>query len=124
MKMLMRLMGAVLILPLFVGCGGGDDGNEEAAENEPDAPGIIEQAVSAPVEYLGAVNQANKYSRNQVAEANVKHAVKTFRAMEGRWPNQLKELVDNGYLPKAPELPRGFRWHYDPRTGTVSTVAQ
>jgi hypothetical protein len=80
--------------------------------------------LTAPVDYLGAVNDARKRSVATLDLASVRQAVQLFQAAEDRLPADLNELVSSGYLAKLPALPAGQRLEYDPQTGGVRVVAK
>lgn len=71
----------------------------------------------APVDYLGAVNQAQRSSENRIALLGVQQAIGQFQIMENRLPQNLGELVAKGYLPRLPKAPKGFSIAYDAQTG-------
>jgi len=81
-------------------------------------------ALSAPVDYLGAVNDARKRSVATLDLASVRQAVQLFQATEERLPASLNELVTSGYLAKLPALPAGQQLAYDPQTGAVRVAAK
>ena len=43
---------------------------------------------------------------------------------EGRFPNDLKELVEKKYMPVVPTPPAGSKLDYDAKAGTVKIVSQ
>ncbi|MDP6679845.1 MAG: hypothetical protein QGG72_13210 [Verrucomicrobiota bacterium] len=51
--------------------------------------------------------------------ANIQNAIKQFKAVEGRNPKTLNELVTEGYFPRPPRPPRGMKYTYNPKTGQV-----
>ena len=79
--------------------------------------------LTAPVDYLGAVVQAKKYSEKQIDLAYLNQAIQQFNAGEGRLPKDLKELMPN-YIGKMPQAPYGSKIVYDPSTGVVKVVKQ
>ena len=80
--------------------------------------------LTAPVDYLGAINQAQKVAVKQVDLASVKQAIQLFNAQEDRNPKDLTEIVTKHYLPRLPQLPPGMKYHYDATSGAVSVVKQ
>ena len=46
-------------------------------------------------------------------------AVQAFRAVKGRYPESLQELVDEQFIAAIPPAPQGKRIVYDGATGTV-----
>jgi hypothetical protein len=79
--------------------------------------------LTAPVDYLGAVNAAQKQAANVVALTSLQQGIQAFQAGEDRLPANLQELVSEGYLPRLPDTPRGFGFDYNPRSGQVRLVA-
>ena len=84
----------------------------------------VDDTVSAPVNYVGATMQAEKYSQKQIDLAYVNQAIQQFQAGESRLPKDLKELVDMHYLGKIPEAPFGYKIVYDATAGTIKVVKQ
>lgn len=107
---------AAVAVGLVAGCG--DSSKPGSAAN------TVSNAVTTPVNYLGAVGQAQKYSEKQIDLAQVTKAVQQFQAGEGRWPKSLQELVDEKYLTKIPVPPAGYKLVYNPANGAVSVVKQ
>jgi len=78
---------------------------------------------TAPVDYLGAVAQAQKYAVKTIDVSYINQAIQLFNAQEGRLPKDLNELVPN-YVGKLPKPPYGTKLVYDAATGTVKVVKQ
>ncbi len=110
-----------LLLCLFLGgCSGGDEAAtapENIAETTKEG-----NPLTAPVDYLGAVNQAQKSSARKLNLMGIQQAIQQFQVMEDRLPQTLREVVSSGYISRLPEMPKGQSLHYDPRTGVVSQV--
>lgn len=85
---------------------------------------VGENPLSAPADYLGAVNAAHKSAVRTVDITSVSKAIQMFEVSEGRYPNDLNELVTQQYLPRLPALPAGMKYSYDPNTGQVKAVPQ
>ena len=83
----------------------------------------VSNAVTAPVNYLGAVVEAKKHSEKVIDVAYINQAIQLFQASEGRLPKDLQELVPN-YIGKVPEAPLGSKLVYDATAGTVKVVKQ
>lgn len=79
--------------------------------------------LTAPVDYLGAVGAAQKHAQKVADLVPLQQAVQAFLAGEDRLPAHLGELVTEGYLPRLPDVPRGSRLEYNPRTGQVRMIA-
>ncbi len=80
--------------------------------------------MTAPVDYLGAINKARQSAVKTVGAVSLDQAIKTYYAQENRYPKNLEELVSSGVLPKLPEPPNGMRFDYDPTNGLVKVVPQ
>jgi len=109
------LILAALSLPL-AGCGDNSKSSKVVKE--------VDNAVSAPVNYVGATVQAEKYSQKQIDLAFVNQAIQQFQAGEGRLPKDLAEMVALHYLAKIPEAPYGYKIVYDPAVGAIKVVKQ
>ena len=79
--------------------------------------------ITAPVDYIGAVGQAQKYAVKTIDVSYLNQAVQLFNTQEGRLPKDLNELVPN-YVGKLPATPYGTKLDYDPNTGQVKVVPQ
>ena len=75
--------------------------------------------IAAPVEYLGAIGQAQQRAVKTIDTISLDSAVKQFYAAEDRFPKDLKELVTKGYIREIPNPPNGMKINYDPVTGVV-----
>lgn len=84
----------------------------------------VDNVVSAPVNYVGATVQAEKYSQKQIDLAFVNQAIQQFQAGEGRLPKDLEEMVALHYLGKIPEAPYGYKIIYDATAGSIKVVKQ
>jgi hypothetical protein len=115
MKMLWST--GLLAVVLSVGCGGKPKETPAPATNA--ASG---NPLTAPVDYVGAVGQAQKTAAKVVDLVQVQQALRQFQAGEGRNPATLEELVKEGYLAALPKLPAGLKLDYNPATGQVKAV--
>ncbi len=99
----------------LAGCGGetAPKSNSQTADKEGNP-------LTAPVDYLGAVNQAKKSADKKLSLIGLQKAIQQFQASEGRLPRNLQEVVSFGHIARLPEAPKGFRLVYDPQTGIVS----
>jgi uncharacterized lipoprotein YajG len=114
-------MKKFLLLPLaagllLAGC-------EKASQKTTQAVNAVSNVVDAPLNYVGAVVQAQKYSENVIDVSYINQDIQMFNASEGHYPATLDELIPN-YLGKMPEVPRGYKLVYDTNTWTVKTVRQ
>ena len=107
----------IFMAAAILGTGCGDSSKPGTVANS------VSNAVTAPVGYLGAVVQAQKYSEKVIDVSYLNQAVQLFQASEGRLPKDLQELVPN-YVGKIPDAPYGYKIVYDATTGTVKVVKQ
>ncbi len=119
-KCLLWSLGCLLWAVFAVGCGSGSESAPAADESAK----VAEEGnpLTAPVDYLGAVNQAQKSSARKLNLMGIQQAIQQFQIMEDRLPRTLQEVVTSGYISRLPELPKGLSLQYDPRTGVVSQV--
>jgi hypothetical protein len=108
------ILAAVAILA--AGCG--DSSKPGTTAN------TVSNVVDAPLNYVGAVVQAQKYSEKQIDLAYVNQAIQQFQAGEGRLPKDLSEMVAMHYLGKIPEAPFGYKIIYDATAGAIKVVKQ
>ena len=107
---------AAAVAGLAAGCG--DSSKSGTTAN------TVSNVVTAPVNYVGAVVQAQKYSEKQIDLAYVNQAIQQFQAGEGRLPKDLNELVEMHYLGKVPAAPFGYKIVYDATAGSIKVVKQ
>ena len=119
MKMILCLVLALAIV--LAGCGKKQPDAKVAPTHETTAG---ENPLTAPVDYLGAVNQAHKSAVKTVDLVSVRQAIQMFYSMEERYPNDLNELVTKRYIGRIPALPAGMKYQYDPRSGQLMVVRQ
>jgi hypothetical protein len=106
---------ALAALGLAAGCG--DHSQTTRVVN------AVSNVVDAPVNYLGAVVQAQQHAEKVIDVSYINQDIQLFNAQEGRLPKTLDELVPN-YLGKMPVVPFGYKIVYDATAGTVSVVKQ
>lgn len=107
----------VAVALMLAGCG------EKAAQKTTQAVNAVSNVVDAPLNYVGAVVQAQKHAENVIDVSYINEDIRMFNASEGRYPTDLQELIPN-YLGKMPVVPLGYKLVYDTNTYTVSTVKQ
>ena len=115
----------LLLVACIAGCGSDDAATKAETETDPAAASSDHGSgnpLTAPVDYLGAVNQAQKSSANKLSLMGIQQAIQQFKIMEDRLPKNLKEVVSSGYISRLPEVPRGMAISYNPQTGVVSTT--
>jgi hypothetical protein len=116
MKTFHSLFLCAAVAMLAAGCGD---------SSKPGTPAnTVSNIVTAPVNYVGAVVQAEKYSQKQIDLAYVNQAIQQFQAGEGRLPKDLNEMVAMHYLGKVPEAPYGYKIVYDATAGSIKVVKQ
>lgn len=112
------VLTVVLGCLVVAGCGRKPaSGTGAASSNQPP-----QNALTAPVDYMGAVGQAKVHAEKVVDLASVRQALQMYHAAEGKFPATLQELVSSGYLRSLPQLPPGYKWEYNPQTGEVRVV--
>jgi len=113
-----RLLAILGLAALLGGCG-----PEKAQEDQPSENAAQKESegnpLTAPVDYLGAVNKGGKFANKTLELSQVTKALQEFKILEGRFPKDLAELVDAGMLAKEPEAPYGMEVTYDAQTGQV-----
>jgi hypothetical protein len=115
-----RLLMAVAISGLAVaGCSKRED-SSASQKNETSSGNPI----TAPVDYLGAVGQAKKFSEKTIDTVSINQAIQLFYAQEDRFPRDLNELVAKSYIPAVPKPPAGMRFAYNPQSGEFKIVKQ
>jgi len=118
-------MRAFIFIPvaaglLLTGCGKSSSSTNQSATN---SAATNDSVLAAPVDYVGAVGNAQNYSIRQIDLAQLKQAIQQFNAAEGRYPKDLQELIPN-YLAKIPAVPPGYQITYDPTSGSVKVTQQ
>ena len=113
---------------LLAGCGNNNSGSHTQGTNTSQTTNTEPRydtgnPITAPVDYIGAVGQAQKYAVKQIDLAYLNQALQLFNTQEGRYPKDLNELVPN-YVGKIPAAPYGSKIVYDASSGTVKVVKQ
>lgn len=117
-----KLTACVLLAGLAAGCDGSRP-SDPPPPSPTNAASGTSRAITAPVDYVGAVGQAQKHSVKVLDNVQLREAIQQFHAGEDRYPRDLDELVKEGYLAKLPAPPTGMKFEYDPSAGQVKTVA-
>ena len=102
---------AAAAVMLLAGCG---DSSKKASQ----AFNAVSNVVDAPVNYIGAVVQAKKYSEKVIDVSYINEDIQMFNASEGHYPKNLQEMVPE-YLAKIPVMPPGYKLIYDTNSWTV-----
>lgn len=106
----------LMVSGLLAGCGQKEKPSSTTDNNSSGNP------ITAPVDYLGAVNKAQKTAVKVVDLASLKNAIHLFHAQEDRYPANLQELVSMRYIADVPSAPAGSQLSYNPANGEVKFV--
>lgn len=109
----MKYFFLLIALFLLAGC----ERNQAAA---PLGSSQAEVGEEAHPDHAAAALEAEREAETRVALLIVTEAVKGFRVIEGRFPEDLQEVVDRGFMHSLPELPGEGRFSYDAKAGEVS----
>ena len=105
----------------FLGCGKKDAAPPVPSTNSSTSGG---NPLTAPVDYLGAVNQARKSAIKTIDTVSLTRQIELFHEQEDRFPKDLNELVTQHYLNSLPKAPYGMKLEYNPATGQVRVVKE
>ncbi len=64
--------------------------------------------------------QKFRRTTNQDALMYLSNKINTYKRQNGRYPESLQQLVNEGFIDKIPEPPPGMQYNYDPSTGKLS----
>ncbi len=114
----MKIIFALLIVGglLFWGYSVKNDG-EPGPERE-----RSEGSSGIGADYVRANIEARHSAERTVSVSGLNQTIRQFQTMEGRFPEDLEELVTEGYMPELPSVPRGQKLDYNPETGEVAVV--
>lgn len=114
----MRPICGILLASLLAGCAKKEEAKQEnlLTNNSSGNP------ITAPVDYLGAVNNARKGALKTIDQASLNNAIELFHAQEDRYPKDLNELAQKRYIQNVPTPPPGMRFQYNPETGDLKVV--
>ena len=121
MKTLLLVLAAGAVV--LTGCGSKNSGASTPPTNSTAGSTNGGSFVTAPVDYLGAVVQAQKNATKTVDVSYLNEALSQFNVQEGHYPKTLQELVPN-YVAKVPTPPYGSKLDYDADRGMVKVVQQ
>ena len=118
----MRTSCALLLAAIaaFTGCAKKD----EATQRQMLTNNSSGNPLTAPVDYLGAVNQARKTAIKTIDRVGLDNAIQQFNAVEERFPKDLNELAQKRYIQAVPEPPPGSKFVYNPATGDLKIIPQ
>ena len=118
-----RLLFVIVAAAILSGCGNGNSGKTVPSTNSTASSTNGGGFVTAPVDYLGAVVQAQKNATRTIDVSYLNEAIQQFNVQEGHYPKTLQELTPN-YVAKIPTPPYGCKLDYDAGRGTVKVVSQ
>jgi len=119
MKSALHLLRSASLIALLASAGCKD--NSAPAGSSSTSSG---NPITAPVDYLGAVNNAQKSANNTLSLVGLKQAIQAYQAQEGKLPKDLQDLVKAQVIGKLPDAPRGMKFSYDAASGDVKVVPQ
>ena len=93
-------------------------------ENKAPAAASSGNPLTAPADYVDALGKAQQSAQKTLTTVAIDQALKAFSGEEGRYPKDLNELVTKGTISQIPPPPRGMKYDYDPKTGTVKVVPE
>lgn len=111
----------VVAAVIWAGCEDKKQVKKAAPTNENYSSG---NPVTAPVDYLGAVNKARKAAVRTIDLAAVKNAIQLYHEQEDHYPSSLQELVNKHYIAEVPVPPPGSRLDYNSQTGEIRFIRQ
>ena len=115
MKVSRRLVLAAILGLALAGC----SKTPESAAPKNTNQSASGNPLTAPVDYLGAVAKAKKFSERKIDSTSISQAIQLFYAQEDRFPKDLNELVAKHYIASVPP-----GCQYNPQTGEVSIPRQ
>jgi hypothetical protein len=121
MRVLLPLAAAVVLA--ITGCGDSTTSKKTSSGNT-NAAADSASPLTAPVDYLDAINKGQRSAERTVDTASLTKAIELFHIENGRFPKDLNELVTEKFLPQIPTPPRGMKISYDAATGKVKVVPQ
>lgn len=92
---------------LLAGCG-----------EKPGTPAQSDPA-TAPTDYLKSAAKSQKSAIKAVDTAALNKALELFYVQEGRFPQDLDEVVEKKFIREIPPAPAGMKIVYDAKTGVV-----
>jgi len=99
-------------------------GCKEKKASPPSSDTSSGNPLTAPADYVGALGKAQKSAQKTLGALGVDQAIKTFYNEEGRFPTNLNEMVSKGTIGQIPPAPRGMKYDYDPKNGTIKVVPE
>jgi hypothetical protein len=119
----MRVFLSVVATGLLLGCGSKSNSTAANSTNsvaDSNSAGML----TAPVDYLRAINKGKQDAIKTVDTASLDKAIQMFNLEQGHNPKDLDELVQKKYIPTIPAAPYGMKLVYDASSGSVSVQKQ
>lgn len=110
----------ILSILLLAGCEGENQTDSNTSGQSEESNGA---AISAPVDYLGAVANAKKSMEGKLALSQLSQAVQNYQIENGKLPASLDALLESDHLSRLPKVPYKTKLSYDSKTGVVDLVA-
>jgi hypothetical protein len=105
---------AMLAMLLTAGC------NDSTQPGRDSSPASRPDIASPPSGHPESAMKNQKRSPTAADINSMNKAVESFYVQEGRFPNDLLELVEKKYVRRMPPLPDTATWDYDTNSGVVS----
>jgi hypothetical protein len=118
-----RGFSALIVVAGLFSFGAGCSKKESPPAKPANASSSSGNPLTAPVDYLGAVANAQQSAAKTVTRVGLEQSIKLFYGQEGRFPKDLNELVP-AYINAVPPPPRGMKYSYDPKTGELKFMPQ
>jgi hypothetical protein len=84
---------------------------------------VGDSVIQGPADYLRTTTiTVPTYIKKQANLAYTENEIKQYEAMNGRYPESLKELEEWRGEPLG-KLPGGYAYSYDPKSGKLDVVA-
>jgi uncharacterized lipoprotein YbaY len=109
MKTKFLMASAIAMVFALAGCGDGSN-NSTPAQN-------TSANNSSPVV------QPEIYAQQKADVASLTQAIQQYNAAEGHYPQKLQDLAPN-YITRVPQAPSGYKFNYNPNSGSVNVVQQ
>ncbi len=108
---------------LVTGCSERNSGEAASSTNSMASTTNGGSVLTAPVDYLSTVVQAQKNATKTIDVSYLNEAIQQFNVQEGHYPKTLQELTPN-YVAKLPIPPHGYKLDYNANSGTVKVAPQ
>jgi hypothetical protein len=120
----MKTLAIILVATglAMTGCGKKAETSQKPPATNTTSTSDTNSYLGGPVDYLGAINRAQKVAIKTIDTASLRKNIDLFFAQEDRYPKDLDELIAKHYLPELPKLPRGMVYDYDPKTGALKVL--